>query len=159
MHCPVCGAESTQGLNYCKQCGTALSPLDNNADVERRSRPGAFSWTLTLFAALIGFGGLALILGLGFALAQNPTVDKDVPVALLVIGPLSFVGIFAVLVFMVLRLASMMPGAGKKTNTRSKPRRDSAAPQIEAPPAVLHSVTEHTTRTFEPLKRESNALD
>lgn len=159
MYCPDCGDHSTQGLNYCKQCGAALSPLENNSDGERRSRPGAFSWTLTLFAALIGFGGLALIFGMGFVLAQNPTVDKDVPVALLVFGSLSFVGIFAVLVYMMLRLTSASPGAGKKASPKLKPRSKAPAPQIEAPPLTLQSVTEHTTRNFEPLKRESNALD
>src|SRR5262245_63674084 len=25
MHCPSCGVENAQGMNFCEQCGTALS--------------------------------------------------------------------------------------------------------------------------------------
>jgi hypothetical protein len=136
-----------------------LSPLESDSDLQPRSRSAAFSWALALFAALIGFGGLAMILGMGFVLAQNPTVNKDVPVALLVFGSLSFVGIFAVLVYMVLRLAGTSPTTAKQSKARARRRRETSAPQIEPPPLTMNSVTEHTTRTFQPLKRESNALD
>jgi lipid-A-disaccharide synthase-like uncharacterized protein len=159
MYCPDCGDHSTQGLNYCKQCGAALNSLKSESDTEPRSRANWFAWTLGLFTVLIGFGGLAAIFGMSFVLAQNPTVDKDFPVALVLFGSLSFVGVLAVLVYMVLRLAGISPVAGKKTRSRPKPRSDAAALRIEAPPAAVHSVTEHTTRTFEPRKRESNKLD
>jgi hypothetical protein len=159
MYCPDCGDHSTQGLNFCKQCGASLSSLQNTGDVQPRSRANWFAWALALFTILIGFGGLAVIFGMGFVLAQNPSVDKDFPVALVVFGSLSFVALLAVLVYMVLRLAGPGPGAAKKTRSKPKPRRDAVTPQIEAPPATLSSITEHTTRTFEPLKRESNALD
>jgi hypothetical protein len=96
---------------------------------------------------------------MGFAVAQNPTIDKNFPIALVVFGSLSFVGIFAIFVYMVLRLAGVSPSPARKPKPRSKPRRDLPVPQIEAPPEGLRSVTEHTTRTFEPRKRESKALD
>lgn len=159
MYCPDCGDHSTQGLNFCKQCGAALSSLDNGSDVEPRSRANWFVWALALFTVLIGFGGVAVIFGMSFVMAQNPTVDKDFPIALVVFGSLSFVGVLAVLVYMLLRLAGAGPGAARKTRSKGKQRRDAVAPQIEAPPATLSSVTEHTTRTFEPRKRDSNALD
>lgn len=159
MYCPDCGDHSTQGLNYCKQCGASLSSFENKSDDEPRLRANWVAWSLALFTVLIGFGGLAAIFGTSFVLAQNPLVNKDFPIALVVFGSLSFVGVLAVLVYMVLRLAGTSPGAGKKTSARPKPRRDADAPQIEAPPATLHSVTEHTTRTFEPRKRDSNSLD
>ena len=159
MYCPDCGDYSTQGLNFCKQCGTALSSLDNGSEVEPRSRANWFVWALALLTVLIGFGGVAAIFGMSFVMAQNPTVNKDYPIVLVVFGSLSFVGILAVLVYMLLRLAGTGPGAARKPRSKSKPRRDAVAPQIEAPPATLSSVTEHTTRTFEPRKRESNGLD
>ena len=160
MYCPDCGDHSTQGLNFCKQCGASLNALDSGSDVGPRSRANWFVWALALFTVLIGFAGLAVIFGTSFVMAQNPTVDKDYPIALVAFGSLSFVGVLAVLVYMLLRLAGAAPGAAGKSRSKPKRRRDAAAPpQIEAPPATLSSVTEHTTRTFEPRKRESNALD
>ena len=159
MYCPDCGDHATQGLNYCKQCGTALTSLESKGDVEARSRPATFKWVLALLAALIGLGGLAGILGMGFVLAQNPAVSKEFPIALVMVGSLSFVFIFMMLVFMVLRLSGASPDISTKKTARPKPRRGDAPPQVEAPPASLSSVTEHTTRTFEPRRRESNALD
>ena len=160
MYCPDCGDHATQGLNFCKQCGTALSSIENDRDLEPRSRPNRFVWALALFTVLIGFGGLALIFAMSFVMAQNPTVDKNYPIALVGFGSLSFVGVLAVLVYMLLRLAGAGPGTTGKSRSKTKRRRDAVAPpQIEAPPATLNSVTEHTTRTFEPRRRESNALD
>jgi len=159
MYCPDCGDHSTQGLNFCKQCGASLGSLQNTSDIEPRSRANWFAWALALFTVLSGFGGLAVIFGMSFVLAQNPSVDKDYPVALVVFGSLSFVGVLAVLVYMVLRLAGVTSGVVRKTRGKSKPRRADVVPQIDAPPATLSSVTEHTTRTFEPIKKESNALD
>ena len=157
MYCPECGDNSIQGLNFCKQCGSSLSSLESKNDVEPRSR--SFVWALALIAALIGFGGLAMIFAMGFVLAQNPSVDKNFPIALVVVGSLSFVMIFGLLLTMVLRLAGASLGTGGKRKSTSKLRRDEPPPQIEAPPVSLRSVTEHTTRTFEPRGRESNALD
>jgi len=160
MYCPDCGDYSTQGLNFCKQCGAALNSLDSGTEVEPRSRPSGFVWALALFTILIGFAGLAIIFGMSFVMAQNPTVDKDYPIALVAFGSLSFVGVLAVLVYMLLRLSGAGPGISKKSRSKPKRRRDAVAPpQIEARPATMSSVTEHTTRTFEPRMRESNALD
>src|SRR6185503_7317872 len=105
MYCPDCGDYSTQGLNFCKHCGAALSSLDGGSDVEPRSRPNWFVWAMALFTILIGFAGLAVIFGMSFVMAQNPTVDKDYPIALVAFGSLSFVGVLAVLVYMLLRLS------------------------------------------------------
>jgi hypothetical protein len=157
MHCPECGDNSTQGLNYCKHCGAALNALESKSNAEPRSR--VFTWVLVLLATLVGFGGLTMIFAMGFVLAQNPSVHKDFPVALVIFGSLSFVAVFMLLVFMVLRLAGVSTGAGRKTKSKPKPRRDDTPPLIEAPPVILRSVTEHTTRTFEPRMPESNALD
>ena len=100
-----------------------------------------------------------MIFAMGFVLAQNPAVDKNFPIALVFVGSLSFVMIFGLLLTMVLRLTGTSLGTGRKAKSASKLRRDDAPPQIEAPPAGMHSITEHTTRTFKPRGRESNALD
>ena len=160
MYCPDCGDHSTQGLNFCKHCGAALNSLDGGAEVEPRPRPNWFVWALALSTVLIGFAGLAVIFGMSFVMAQNPTVDKDYPIALVAFGSLSFVGVLAVLAYLLLRLSGAGPGIARKSGSKPKHRRDAVAPpQIEAPPATMSSVTEHTTRTFEPRRRESNALD
>ena len=112
MYCPECGDNSTQGLNYCKHCGAALGSLETRSEPEPRSR--AFIWALALIATLIGLGGLAMIFAMGFVLAQNPTVDKNFPIALVVVGSLSFVMIFGLILTMVLRLTGASLGSGKK---------------------------------------------
>lgn len=146
MHCPVCGAESTQGLNYCKRCGASLVagkqagwPAFNIAKLT-----GMF-WAVAVF----GLGGLMLLVGGVLGVVAMGVRGE-------IIGILAAIFLFTILVISVLliwqlsrliSIAASSAEASATTNTRSI--EDIAPPQLDSPPHVMPSVTEHTTRGFD----------
>ncbi|HET8676455.1 MAG TPA: hypothetical protein VFO63_11745, partial [Blastocatellia bacterium] len=56
MYCPVCGAETVQGLKYCKQCGANLNPPGAHVNISKLT--GMF-WAIAVF----GIGALGLLVG------------------------------------------------------------------------------------------------
>ncbi len=60
MFCPSCGAETSEGLSYCKRCGAKLGGA--RAD-EPRPRVAGLMWAILLAVVLITLGGLAVVLG------------------------------------------------------------------------------------------------
>ena len=147
MFCPVCGAESTQGLKYCKRCGTSLSaPADDS--------PKKFPTFLTaLFLVLIG--GITLA-GFVVPLAAADTLTKDFAtreVIVLVFGSWVVTLLFdAMLIWLLLRLMrASHQFVGTSQPQRALPE-ERIPVQIAKPNEPLGSVTEHTTRNFEPSR-------
>jgi hypothetical protein len=157
MYCPDCGAESFERRNYCKQCGGSMSGSQNTADVAPPFKPNALAWVVGLCTILIGLGGLAAVFTAAYALAQRQEMDEGVPIVLMVFGSVSVVVVVGLLVHLTLNLAGMSRGQSGRPNVI--PRRDTTPVQLPAPSPVVASVTEHTTRTFEPAERAPSAKE
>ena len=157
MYCPNCGAESTFGLNYCKQCGANLAESPQSA-----ATPAARNTLAALILALatvgIVLGGLGIVFTHALALVGSQPPGFSPPGreaarigTLMVVFGSSAVAFVAV---MLIRLFSHVMGFGSDVEKPSKqakklvPQRKVA--QIPAPPIVVSSVTEHTTRNFAP---------
>ena len=160
MYCQHCGAESTQGLNYCNRCGGQIAALAQGQPREVGSGPP----TGTVRA--VGFSLIAVVVfGLGILTALiTELVEKGMRpeplVVIMICGSLTILGS----VFMLTRFWMHMLSSGKPKGS------DSA--RLHAPPtntnelgpapqrfgalhdAPLSSVTEHTTRTLEHAKRK-----
>lgn len=160
MYCQHCGAESTQGLNYCKRCGGNLGALV-------QAPPREVSHGLTTGTAWAAGGSLLLLVAIGFgALVAMITelvhsgVRPEPLVIMMMCGSLTILGS----VFLLTRFWMRMLSLGR-------PER-SDAPRLYAPPthtnelgptaqrfgalsdSPINSVTEHTTRTLEHTKRK-----
>lgn len=157
MYCPNCGAESTFGLNYCKHCGGNLSeatqspapPVSKNV------------WAALILAAAtvaIVLGGLGIVFTHALAVIgpQPPGFSTPVHDAVVVAGMMVLFGSAAVVfsTLMLIKLFSRVMGFGTVSD---KPARAAKTfqpaqriPQIPAPPIAMQSVTEHTTRNFDP---------
>jgi hypothetical protein len=151
MYCPSCGTEVTIELNYCNRCGANLK-LSSNLP-EQPLRSVSLTGPTIAIALMVIFG-----LGITFASIAGLARNGVHPVALtwMVIGGLGMItGVAA----MVLRQWSHLAGIVKQKEQRpprKKPAENEAAP-IQLPPMrsePISSVTDHTTRTFEPLYRE-----
>jgi hypothetical protein len=164
MFCPSCGTENTIGLPYCNRCGANL-----NVAMAEQPRPVIVNVTkptliiglVVLFLTLGGFGGL--IRG---ALRLAPVLQGNDPlIALILFGMLT---ILVVDIFLV-RLLSKLIGASLSsgTQTQASQSRALAANPVnqlyqQPQPSRLQgapSVTEHTTRFFEPAYREPAKSD
>ena len=159
MFCPNCGAESTLGLNYCKHCGSNLS--DTTQPGEHGSRNVLAALILAGATVALVLGGLAIVLNHALMiLSPEPTGNglssKD---ATATAGMIVCFGSAAIVLttLMLIRLFSRVMGfgsvSGKPARTVATPQSAPRASQIPAPPIVIPSVTEHTTRNFEPRIR------
>lgn len=157
MYCPNCGAESTFGLNYCKQCGASLGETTQSA-APPAAKNTAAALILALATVSIVLGGLGIVFTHALALVGSQPPEFSPPGAaagrlgaIMVIFGSSAVAFVAA---MLIRLFSHMMGFGSEVEKPSRhakklvPHR--RVPQIPAPPIVVSSVTEHTTRNFEP---------
>ena len=156
MYCPTCGAESAQGLRYCKQCGASLNPT-----TEMMTPPARFPMALTItFLVLIALISITGIVG-SFAMASDMAMHGQPPSNLLpvmILGPLVALGIDGLLVWLLLRLVKIyhQPAAPPQSLPQAMPRAFTP-PQLDAPPSALGSVTEHTTRNFEAHEKQIRA--
>jgi len=154
MFCPNCGAESVQGLNFCKHCGTGLSEADNQPPASRNVF-AAFILAAAIVAIVLG--GIAIVFNFTLSLVgpqppgYTPAVHDAIAVAMAMVTFGSTAILFAT--FLLIRLFSRMMGIGTNMKSTRRPKQMHAAPgvaQIHPPPLSMQSVTEHTTRNFEP---------
>jgi len=148
MYCSSCGGVVARGLSYCNHCGAKFNTSES-LEKTRGVRPDLLvTWSVATFifgTAVITMlmGVMRVILGLSVELVL---VFSAVPFLLMLI----LEG-----VFIRLLLANR---ATSETNGRTLAKQketnelDAARPRVL--PEPISSVTEHTTRAFEPVYRD-----
>ena len=164
MYCPSCGTEYTIELKYCNRCGANLS-----AGVEEQPQTAPISVTKPALAigaimtivTVLGFG---LLLTGAVELSHNARIDPDSITAIVVVGMLT---ILTMDIFLV-RLLSKIINAALSSKTQIQPKRNRviANPSMAQLPQPstsrlqdVPSVTEGTTRFFEPYRAPSEVED
>jgi hypothetical protein len=159
MFCPSCGAEYTIELKYCNRCGANL-----NTDLATQpqivpispTKPAVILGAIVTFLTLGGFG---LLIGGSIELSRTARLDPDNIAAIVIVGMLT---ILTMDIFLI-RLLTKIVNASLSSSTLKQPRPLSAPAhpplmQLPQPPTSrlqgAPSVTEGTTRLFEPAYRE-----
>ena len=155
MFCSSCGAESVQGLRYCTRCGADQNPPEKAPPA---AKPKGVVW-------IVAFG-IAMMMGMpagGIAM-----VFERIPALLEKGFPLWFLTVLAIVSLLMMSVATVLlsrlllpvfktylePG---EASDPEKPRLVGSPPaQINAPHNPESSLTEQTTRSFEPLPGERN---
>ena len=157
MFCQHCGVEVTHDLNYCKRCGGGLNPQE----LAPRASVSPFTvWGIGTTTVFLVVGGLAVLFAFIFGLARRGDLPAPAITMLAVLGTLTILGSTA----LMMRLWRFLL-AGPHAQTPARPAqlpRPSAASELPPPRAralpeafdPVPSVTEHTTRTFDPAYRE-----
>jgi hypothetical protein len=154
MYCSGCGAEMPEGLNYCSRCGASLNAAAN------LPAPQIAPMSFTKLALIISFTIIAGMI-IVFAIADK-WLDRGVAEpAIIIMAMLSMSMLFAVS-SMLIRLWSKISGPGSQPALRPpQPNRQQNLPEQPRPaqlpprPANLGSVTDHTTRNFDPILRDA----
>lgn len=154
MFCSSCGVAVAQGLSFCNYCGAKLSgaAVDNvvkSSGVKPELLVSAIAATfiLGLIAIAVLIGALKVVAGL------------DLPF-LLVAMMLSFllmIVVEGVFIGLLLKGRREVKETGDPARLKEQTTKEIGEAQARLLPEVMSSVTEHTTRTFEPIysKRES----
>ena len=162
MYCPVCGTESTQGLNYCKRCGTNLTGSTNAIKSVTEMPPTRITgaaWAIALATVAVVLGGLGIIFSLAQELVRPAIVGPGpnnaaatIAGLMIVFGSITVFGTVALLI----RLFSRFPGVERESQRHASRliKRPAVADykpaEISASAPVMPSVTEQTTRNFDP---------
>ena len=147
MYCSSCGVVMTQGLNYCNHCGAKVIG-EKGASKSSEVKPEALVWGMV---AVLVFGFAAIVLLMMAMKMVGLNVGQ-----ILAFTILSFLIMIMVEGAFTWQLFHRRRGAEE---TGDKATKELYAAQARALPEPVPSVTEHTTRAFEPIysERKSSA--
>ena len=164
MYCPSCGSEYTVELKYCNRCGANLGAgLEEQNQIVPISltKPTLIIGAVLAVLTIMGFG---MVIAGAVELSHNPRFGEDAIAAIVVPGMLTILVIDILLV----RQLSKIITASLSSSTQVQPKRTKALPnptmaQLPQPPTSrlqgVPSVTEGTTRFFEPYRAPTAADD
>lgn len=150
MYCPICGAESTQGLNYCKRCGAGLSA--STPPLEQKGPIGKAMGVMLFLVSLVSIAGFVALFSTVYNLGERATFDTRALIGIMAFGGATVVGVVGLLVWLLLRLTTGQQPVASPDRTANPVPRDYSVPQLPAPPIGMPSVTENTTRNFDPSR-------
>jgi hypothetical protein len=148
MYCSSCGVAVAQGLSYCNYCGAKLSGANgDNAAESPEVRPELL---VSAMAALFILGLLAIVVLMGVmkTVLELP-VERVLGFTLFpFLLMLLIEGVFLRLLFRRKRGAD---AEGGNVLSKGHATKELDAGQARALPEPMASVTEHTTRAFDPI--------
>ena len=154
MYCSTCGVAVAQGLSYCNYCGAKLGGA-SGVDV---GRPSEIKPEL-LVSAMVGLFILGLVAIAVLVGVMKAVAGFDLPFLLFALM-LSFVLMFVVegvLIGLLLKGRRAVRGADAAGRPKEQTTSELGEAQARTLPEPVPSVTEHTTRTLEPVYSERRA--
>ena len=160
MYCPNCGKENPEKPRFCRSCGLGLQTISQTLVNELSAtksddssieivEPEQKRWRNPLM-----YGFLMLLLGMAIVIfgkkiaGEQLIADLGTLIAVLGIGLLGFKGVSLI-------------RSQSSSSRQSKTLLEGGKPTTELPPALPSgepaSVTEHTTRHFEPIYSDRKA--
>jgi hypothetical protein len=150
MYCSACGAAVTQGLSYCNYCGAKLSGTTGETGLKASEVKPEMLVAAMVFVFVFGLAAITFLM----------FVMKDV------LGNVGQVLFFTLLSFLImLSIESVIirllwrrrrgtEEAAEIAQSKGQPTRELDAAPGRVLPEPAPSVTEHTTRAFEPVYNE-----
>ncbi|MDX6614828.1 MAG: hypothetical protein QOD75_4014 [Blastocatellia bacterium] len=146
MYCSSCGGVVTQGLSYCNHCGAKLSGVSGERVIKSPElKPASLVWAMV---AVLVFGFVAIV----FLMMAMKMVGLDVG-QILGFMTLSFLIMLLLEGVFIWKLLRRKPGA-EETGDTAQARKEFDAVEARMLREPVPSVTEHTTRTFDPIYSE-----
>lgn len=150
MYCSSCGATVVQGLSYCNHCGAKLIAEKSDSPIKSSEvRPASLLWGMV---ATLVFGIFTITLLLMAMKMVGLNVGQ-----ILAFMMVSFLILLLVESMFIWQLFHRKRGgdeAGDKLLSKQPATKELEAAEARVLPEGMPSVTEHTTRSFEPIYRE-----
>jgi hypothetical protein len=151
MYCSSCGVTVAQGLSYCKNCGAKVNRVDDDSrSLELRPDLLISSMVKTF---ILGLMTITVLMGVMKAVLGLPVERILAFLSLPFLLMLILEGVFIRLLLRRTRGAEATTGAKLSTEQATN---ELDAAQVRALPEGMSSVTEHTTRAFEPIYRNKH---
>jgi hypothetical protein len=151
MYCSSCGMAVTPGLSYCNQCGARLSGA-NRDDITKSSEVKAE--TLVGAIAAVFIFGLGAIIGLMMALKMVFGIENlGLVIAFTFLSFMILLAVEGVFIGMLLSRKKRAKEAGDTERLKKQTTKELSEAKARMLQEPALSVTEHTTRTLEPVDR------
>lgn len=148
MYCSSCGVAVAQSLSYCNYCGEKLSGAKSDSIIKSPEvRPETLVAAM-VFVFVLGLGAITVLMGVMKAVLN---FDLELILAFTLLSFLVMLSIEGVIVRLLLRRRRGAEEAGDTVPLKGQATRELDAAQARALPEPVPSVTEHTTRAFEPV--------
>lgn len=146
MYCSTCGVALAQGLSYCNYCGAKLSGAGDKGADSPQVRPELLVSAMA-GVFILGLAAITVLMGVMKSVLDLPA-DRILGFAVIpFLIMLVLEGVFLRLLF---RRKSGTEKAGE-TVLKGLGTKELDAAQARSLPEHAPSVTEHTTRTFDPI--------
>ena len=153
MYCPSCGLELVAELSYCNRCGANLKSTITQAGVAPAKLVGA-AWAIAIAVTLVTVGGFGMVFSTVMALIDRGINLSEGGMVLLFFSLLFILTIDWLLIRQLSRVLSIPQLSGAAAVTQKPNLVERPAPPMIASREPASSVTDHTTRTLEPVPRE-----
>ena len=148
MYCSTCGGTIAQGLSYCKHCGAKII-RDDSVDQSSELRPGSLVFAM-MATFIFGLVAIAMLAGVLRVMVGLPTMHV---VGIMALPFLTMFVMEAVFIRLLLRRTENRQITNGAELTRVQATNELDAARAQSLPEGMASVTEHTTRAFEPVIR------
>jgi|SRR5882672_2214990 len=151
MYCSSCGVAATPGLSYCNNCGAKLSAAkDENVVKSSEIKP---ELVVSAMVVVFVFGLVAITMLLG-VMKSELVLNTGQILAFAVLSFLILLLLEGVFIRLLFRRKRGAEEAGDTVLGKGQATRELDSAQARGLPEPLPSVTEHTTRAFDPTYRE-----
>ena len=152
MYCPACGSSIAQGLSYCNHCGAKL----NEVKGDDRTKSSELRAESLIISAMVGLFVLGLLAIAVLMKVMKAVLDLDAG-HILAFTLLSFLIMLLIEGVLFWRLTRRNRGAeetGATALSKEQATKELDAAQARVLPEAVPSVSEHTTRSFDPIYSE-----
>jgi hypothetical protein len=151
MYCSSCGVAVAQGLSYCNYCGEKLNGAKGEARIKSPEVKPETLVAAMVFVFVFGLVAITMLMGVMKAMLL---FEFGPILAITLLSFLTMLSLEGVFIRLLLRRKHGTEEAGDVVPLKGQATRELDAAQARALPEPVPSVTEHTTRAFEPIYRE-----
>jgi len=147
MYCSSCGVALAPGLSYCNYCGEKLSGAKSDSVIKSPEvRPETLVAAM-VFTFVFGLGAITVLMGV---MKAGLHLEVGQILAFTMLSFLMMLSIEGVIVRLLFRRKRGAEEVGDTVRLKGQPTRELDAAQARVLPEAMPSVTEHTTRAFDP---------
>jgi phosphate/sulfate permease len=151
MYCSSCGMAVTQGLSYCNHCGAKLSGAKgDDLSVSSGVKPGLLVSAMAV-VFIFGLGAIAVLIGVLKAVAR---FDFPILLAVTIFCLALILVVEGVLIGLLLTGKRVAEETGDTERLKEQTTKELGVAQARVLSEPVPSITEHTTRSFDPVYSE-----
>ena len=151
MYCSSCGVAVPPGLTYCNHCGEKLSGAKSASIVKSPEVKPESLIAAMVCTFVFGLGAITLLMGMMKAVLH---FELGQILAFTLLSFLILLSLEGVFIRLLLHRRRGAEEAGDTVLLKGQATRELNAAQARALPEPMASVTEHTTRAFDPIYPE-----